>query len=272
MAPISPVGVGTRRSPETACTPWRRWPAQTRNAPTCRRADLAINRVTPDTGRAPADICWRWPSLTNCDSGTRQPDNRRRSVLDTSSSSVASRHSATPARPSQARSHHAPCGTPAHRGDCGDGLRNLSSGRCQAEVRNVRCLRRAGGSDSAQTRPRRTATAAASARALTPSLAKRLATWVCTVRVPMKSASPISRSDRPSTSRRSTSSSRVSPPGTPRSSAVEGARGASASAMTRRAATTASSAERERPASQAVVKAGGSKLDCSSTNTWAPRT
>jgi hypothetical protein len=36
-----------------------------------------------------------------------------------------------------------------------------------------------------QTMPRRTATAAASARALTPSLAKRLATWVCTVRVPM---------------------------------------------------------------------------------------
>ena len=50
--------------------------------------------------------------------------------------------------------------------------------------------------------PRRTATAAASARALTPSLAKRLATWVCTVRVPMKSASAISRSECPSTSKR----------------------------------------------------------------------
>lgn len=56
-----------------------------------------------------------------------------------------------------------------------------------------------------QISPRRTATAAASARALTPSLAKRLARWVCTVREPMKSAEAISRSVRPLATRRSTS-------------------------------------------------------------------
>src|SRR5215212_2403742 len=40
--------------------------------------------------------------------------------------------SRTAARSSQARSHHAPWGTPAHRGDCGDGLRNLFHG-CEGE-------------------------------------------------------------------------------------------------------------------------------------------
>src|SRR5215207_6077601 len=51
----------------------------------------------------------------------------------------------------------------------------LAHGRCDAALRNLRRLRR---TRLTQTIPRRTATAAASARALTPSLAKRLATWV----------------------------------------------------------------------------------------------
>src|SRR3954447_5178450 len=65
-------------------------------------------------------------------------------------------------------------------------LRNFGGKRTWQDLRTGLRLRRSG---LAQTRPRRTATAAASDRALTPSLAKRLATWVCTVRDPMKSAS-----------------------------------------------------------------------------------
>src|SRR5215207_5943514 len=60
--------------------------------------------------------------------------------------------------------------------------------------------------------PSRTAMAAASVRLVAPSLFRMLATWVCTVRLLTNSASPISLSVRPSTSRRSTSNSRgVSP-------------------------------------------------------------
>jgi hypothetical protein len=56
--------------------------------------------------------------------------------------------------------------------------------------------------------PRRTAMAAASVRPVTPSLPKMLDVWVVTVRRLMKSAAPICASERPSTIRRSTSSSR----------------------------------------------------------------
>ena len=65
MAPRSCAVAEPTRSLVTAPTFWRRSPASTRSAPTCR-SDMATTRLLTDTGRNPATTCCCRPSATNC--------------------------------------------------------------------------------------------------------------------------------------------------------------------------------------------------------------